>query len=102
MDKETRDACQGKYGADLHECLVKLDELEAKVDQVDESERPDYYKKIEELRKKREEIWNRYEAMKKSKDGEWESHKGGIENSLLTLQDALDKSYARWHKYPTS
>jgi hypothetical protein len=90
---ETRDECEGLYGQQLQECRLRIEALEAKSDQT-----PDITQRLAELREKEAEVWKKYEAMKRTKEDEWQDVKGGVENSLLALQDALDKSYSRFKK----
>jgi hypothetical protein len=94
----SRNECEGKYGDELNACLARINELEAKSGDLSESERTELIAKLDELREKREDVWEKYEKMRRSREDEWQSHEGEIKNALLFLQDALDKSYARWHK----
>jgi uncharacterized membrane protein len=94
----SRNECEGKYGDELNACLARINELQAKLGDLSESERTELIAKLDELREKREDVWEKYEKMRRSREDEWQSHEGEIKNALLFLQDALDKSYARWHK----
>jgi len=94
----SRNECEGKYGDELNACLARIEELEAGSGDLAESERTELNAMLDELRQKRADVWNKYEKMRRSKEDEWESHEGEIKNALLFLQDALDKSYARWDK----
>lgn len=94
----SRNECEGKYGDELNACLARINELEAKSGDLSESERTELIAKLDELRQKRDDVWKKYEKMRRSREDEWEGHEGEIKNALLFLQDALDRSYARWHK----
>jgi hypothetical protein len=94
----SRNECEGKYGDELNACLARINELEAKSDDLSESERTELIAMLDELRQKREDVWKKYEKMRRSKEDEWEGHEGEIKNALLFIQNALDRSYARWHK----
>ena len=90
-----RDECEGLYGQQLQECRLRIEALEAK-SKTDED--PDITQRLTKLREKEAEVWKKYEAMKRTKEDEWQDVKGGVENSILALQDALDKSYSRFKK----
>ncbi len=98
----SREECEGKYGEELKACMARIEELEAKSGDLSESEKSELTAKLDELSQKRADVWDKYEKMKRSKEDEWQGHEGGVKNALLSLQDALDKSYSRWHKYPTT
>jgi phage gpG-like protein len=89
----TRDECEGLYGKQLQECRLRIEALESETGQDS-----DITKRLAELRAKEAEVWKKYEAMKRTKEDEWEDVKGGVENSILALQDALDKSFSRFKK----
>jgi uncharacterized protein YqeY len=94
----SRNECEGKYGEELNACLARINELETKSGDLSESERTELIAMLDELRRKRDDVWKKYEKMRRSKEDEWESHEGEIKNALLFIQDALDRSYDRWHK----
>jgi hypothetical protein len=94
----SRNECEGKYGEELNACLARVNELEAKSGDLSESERTELIAMLDELRRKRDDVWKKYEKMRRSKEDEWESHEGEIKNALLFIQDALYRSYDRWHK----
>lgn len=89
----TRDECEGLFGQQLQECRLRIEALESGTDPDS-----DITKRVMELREKEAEVWKKYEAMKRTKEDEWEDVKGGVENSILALQDALDKSFSRFKK----
>jgi hypothetical protein len=94
----SRNECEGKYGDELNACLARINELGAKSGDLSESERTELIAMLDELRQKRDDVWKKYEKMRRSKEDEWQSDEDEIKNALLFIQDALDKSYARWHK----
>lgn len=93
----SRNECLNKYGDELKACVMRIEELEAKSDDLLKSDRAEMTAKLEELRQKRADVWEKYEKMRLSKEDEWQGREGGVKNAMLSLQDALDKSYNRWH-----
>jgi DNA-binding transcriptional MerR regulator len=90
---ENRDECEGLFGQQLKECRLRIEALES---QSEEDKDPDITQRLAELREKEAEVWKKYEAMKRSKEDEWQDVKGGVEHSIIALQDALDKSFSRF------
>ncbi|MFP4309752.1 MAG: hypothetical protein ACLFRG_17450 [Desulfococcaceae bacterium] len=90
-----RDECEGLFGQQLQECRLRIEALETK---AKSDEDPDITQRLAKLREKEAEVWKKYEAMKRTKEDEWQDVKGGVENSIIALQDALDKSYSRFKK----
>lgn len=89
-----RDECEGLFGRQLQECRLRIEALESR-SKTDND--PDITRRLTQLREKESEVWKKYEAMKRSKADEWQDVKGGVENSILALQDALDKSFSRFN-----
>jgi hypothetical protein len=90
---ETRDACEGLFGEQLKECRSRIEALELRSEREQD---PETNRRLSELREKEAEVWKKYEAMKRSKENEWQDIKGGVQNSLIALQDALDRSFSRF------
>lgn len=110
VKKETQDLLQtlGSYTADKRdeavqkakEGLNKLDEridtLEAKVDEkwdkMNEVARKEARDNLRTLRKKRNQVAERYGSMKTSSADAWEHMKQGFSDAYKSLQDAWEKS----------
>jgi hypothetical protein len=93
---ETRQDCEGKFGKELNECLARLETLEARKDQA-----PDpaaYARELDALKKRHQEVWEKYQKMKTAGEDEWSGHRKTIGSAIIAIQQALDESFSRFHR----
>ncbi len=88
---DTRKECQDKMGQEYQECIDRIEELEKKA-------KNEYDEQIENLKKKRQSIQEKFDKMINSDESRWSGAKDEAQNALADLQDALEKSYARFKK----
>ena len=93
---ESRVTCEGKVGKELEACLLKIENMAARAGEMDDEQKAEFKKGLEALRNKREEVWNKYQEMKGADEDAWKTHHENVQNSMMALQEAMDKSYSRF------
>ena len=93
---ETRHACEGKFGEELKACLARLEALEAQKDQA--SDPGAYARELDALKKRHQEVWEKYQKMKAACENEWSGHQKTVGNAIIAIQKALDESLSRFHR----
>jgi hypothetical protein len=93
---ETRHDCEGKFGEELNECLARLEALEAQKDQA--ADPAGYTRELDALKKRHQEVWEKYQKMKTAGEDEWSGHRKTIGSAIIAIQQALDESFSRFHR----
>ena len=86
---ERRDAYIQKLKAMLDEWNDEIERMAEKEDKAGPNAKIEYYKKLDELRAKRDDIVARIDAMQKSGEDAWEDLKFDLESSWEFLKDGL-------------
>ena len=92
----TKEAYEKKLQAQLDEWRLEIDKLKAKADKAEADAQLKYYKQIEDLRSRREEVKGKLDKLKASSGDAWKDLKGGIDSAWDALNDALKSARSRF------
>ena len=90
--KEYTEALKSK----LDEWNQKIDDLEAKGEEVDADMRAQYRKQIQELKRRRDETEQKLNQLQDAGDEAWEDLKDGADEAWDALESALDRAKSRF------
>ncbi len=95
---DNREAYTQKLKAKIDEWNAELDRLAAKADQADGEIKVRYYKQMEELRKKRNDVEQKVQELKDSTESVWDDMKQGVENSWATWKESFTRAKSEFEK----
>jgi len=91
-----KETYEKKLEAKLEEWNADIDKLKAKVDSAEVDAQLEYYKQIEELRTKQEEVKNKLDELKEASDDAWEDLKAGIDSAWDSLSSSIKSAFSRF------
>jgi predicted nucleic acid-binding Zn-ribbon protein len=94
MDK--KEEYRERMQAQLKEWKVKIDSLEARTSKISSETKADLLKEIEELRKKKVVVKEKWNELQKSSGEAWETMKEKVEKAAADLKQALDNVISRF------
>lgn len=95
---DQKKAYEEKLRAQLDGWNAEIDKLEAKFRERKADANIDYSTKIEELKRKREEMRNKLDQLQRSGEDAWQDIKAGVEGARSALSDALQSAKERFDK----
>ena len=87
---------EDKLKAQLNEWDAKIDVLKAKAEKAEASVKADYYKTMEELKKRRNSAKEKLGELQTAGDDVWEDLKDGVENAWSALGAAVKSAISRF------
>jgi len=94
MDK--KDAYREKLDAQLKEWKAKIDQLESKVASVSSDAKDELAKEIEDLRRRKAVVKEKWNELQKTGGETWDKMKDGVEKASGELKEKLDKVLSRF------
>ncbi len=85
-----------KLEAQLKEWKAKIDRIEARTSMVSSETKAELMKEIEELRRKKMVVRERWDEVQKTGGEAWDTLKEGVEKAAGELKQALDKVVSRF------
>jgi hypothetical protein len=96
--EETQEGTARRREAQLKELSARLDILEAKAREAEAQARLRYYRQIDELKKKRDNLQRRIDELREAGGGAWKDLKEGVEAAAREFRAALDTASERFKK----
>jgi hypothetical protein len=93
---EKREEYRKRMEAQLKEWKTKIELLEAKGSEFTAATKTEFLKDMEELRKKKGVVKDKWTELQKMSGESWDSMKGGVEKASAELKSALDKVVSRF------
>ncbi len=85
-----------KLEAQLKEWKAKIDRIEARTSMVSSETKAELMKEIEELRRKKMVVRERWDEVQKTGGEAWDTLKEGVEKAAGELKQALEKVFSRF------
>jgi rubrerythrin len=93
---EKKEEYREKLQAQLKEWKAKIDTLESRASTLSSEVKADMLKEIEELRRKKVVVNERWNELQKAGGEAWDTMKEGVEKAVTDLKHALDKVIIRF------
>ncbi|TVP61508.1 MAG: hypothetical protein EA342_20665 [Leptolyngbya sp. LCM1.Bin17] len=93
---EDRSTSQGKMEAQLQEWGAKLDEMQAKANQVSADKKADLDQQIAALRAKRNAMQQRLSDLTAASDDAWQSVKVGLQEAWHDLRQGFEEAASKF------
>jgi len=93
---EKKEEYREKLQTQLKEWKAKIDTLEGKASTLSSEVKADMLKEIEELRRKKVVVNERWNDLQKAGGEAWDTMKEGVEKGATDLKHALDKVITRF------
>lgn len=93
---EKRKLYMDKIDANLTQYNAKLLEMRGKAAEVQADMKLEYLSQVENLEKKRDELKEKHDQLKKAGESAWEDVKTGTENAWNELKSSVDKATNRF------
>jgi len=94
MDK--KDVYREKLGAQLKEWKTKIDQLETKLSSLSSDAKNELIKEIEDLRKQKTVVREKWNELQKTGGEAWDKLKDGAEKASVELKEKLEKVISRF------
>jgi len=94
MDK--KDAYREKLDAQLKEWKTKIDQLESKLSSLSSDAKNELIKEIEDLRKRKTVVREKWNELQKTGGEAWDKLKDGAEKASVELKEKLEKVISRF------
>jgi len=94
MDK--KDAYREKLDAQLKEWKTKIDQLESKLSSLSSDAKNELIKEIEDLRKQKTVVREKWNELQKTGGEAWDKLKDGVEKASVELKEKLEKVISRF------
>ena len=94
MDK--KEEYRQRLEAQLKEWKAKIDRLEARTSMVSSETKADLLREIEQLRRKKVVVQEKWDEIHKTSGEAWDALKEGVEKAVAELKQALDKAVSRF------
>ncbi|MDX9788071.1 MAG: hypothetical protein RBT11_14920 [Desulfobacterales bacterium] len=85
--------CNGEWDEEIQTCLLRYEKLKAVAIKLEGQKRTSIERELEQLRKKRVALWEKYKQSRQSNTAGKDTKK-----PLLEMQEALDKSFSRFNE----
>ena len=69
---------------------AQIDKLKAQIDEASADTKVEYYKKLDDLKERRNEVSKQFEKVRQSSESTWEDLKKNIEQSTDDLKSSFD------------
>ena len=87
-----KESYQDKMEAQLKEWQAKIDLFKARADKAEAEQKIKYYKKIESLRGKQQQVHHKLDELRSASGDAWEEVKSGVETAWKDLKDSVDSA----------
>ncbi len=94
MDK--KDAYREKLDTQLKEWKAKIDQLETKLSSLSSDAKNELIKEIEDLRKRKTVVREKWNELQKTGGEAWDKLKDGAEKASVELKEKLEKVISRF------
>lgn len=91
-----KEAYQKKRQAQLDEWSAEIAKLKARADKAQAESQIQYYKQIEELRKRQQEAQAKLDELRQAGEDAWEDLQAGIESAWNSLGEAVKSATSRF------
>ncbi len=93
---EKKEEYRKRMDAQLKEWKTKIEMLEVKGAKFTEATKTEFMREMEELRKKKGVVKEKWDELQKVGGESWDTMKGGLEKASAELKSALDKMISRF------